>query len=95
VSGEEFLAYASEGRAPEPAPALLDIHMPRMKGFEALSRFRDDGRLDHVPVVIPSSGRNPADRERAMDMGLNRSASKTASIDEYIELFGSLEPLPC
>jgi chemosensory pili system protein ChpA (sensor histidine kinase/response regulator) len=36
---------------------LLDIHMPRLDGFEVLEQMRGNSRLGEVPVIVISSDR--------------------------------------
>jgi diguanylate cyclase (GGDEF)-like protein len=53
---------------------LLDLMMPRMDGFEALKRLRDDARTSHIPVVLLTAR---AQREDTLD-GLEAGA------DDYV-----------
>ena len=51
----------------KPDLLLLDIHMPRLDGFEVLRRIQ---KLDkHVPVVAITAAARPAEREKALKAG--------------------------
>ena len=51
VDGEEGLRLAAELR---PSAILLDVMMPRMDGWQVLSRLKADPELAAVPVVMAS-----------------------------------------
>ncbi|MCM8761483.1 MAG: response regulator [Candidatus Omnitrophica bacterium] len=55
-------------KAAKEAPALifLDLVMPKLNGFEALSRLKTDPRLSHIPVIIITA---KSDTEYAFDAG--------------------------
>ena len=54
-----------------PAALLLDIEMPRMDGFELLTRLRADRRLQAIPVAMVTSRTAERHRQRAMALGAN------------------------
>ena len=45
----------------QPAVILLDLHMPRVNGFEVLERMKADPKLKSIPVVCMSASRNEED----------------------------------
>jgi CheY-like chemotaxis protein len=54
ADGEEALAYLyQEGR--DPCLILLDLMMPRVDGWQVLSRLRAQDRLIALPVVVMSA----------------------------------------
>lgn len=70
VDGIEALAWLDHGAAAEGLPMgpdliLLDLNMPRMDGWEFLSRIKQDARLNHLPVVVCSTSGAPHDRLQA------------------------------
>jgi chemosensory pili system protein ChpA (sensor histidine kinase/response regulator) len=48
---------------------LLDIEMPRMDGFELLSKLRADDRYQNVPMVMVSSRAGEKHRRKAKELG--------------------------
>jgi DNA-binding response OmpR family regulator len=50
---------------------LLDLEMPRMDGFEVLSRIRADQRLARLPVVVVTGREDVAAIDRAYQLGAN------------------------
>jgi two-component system, response regulator len=85
--GEAALALMMCWDGPPPAFVLLDISLPRLDGIEVLRRLRefeaDPGREARIPVVIFSTSRLGADRERAYAAGANSYVAKPASFAEF------------
>lgn len=48
---------------------LLDIHMPRMNGFEVLQQIRSDEALCRTPVVILTSSTDEDEKVHALELG--------------------------
>ncbi len=64
-------AYADRARWPLPVLALLDLRLPRASGLEVLAWIRSRPGLKRLPVVVLTSGGNPADIARAYELGAN------------------------
>lgn len=55
---------------------LLDGEMPIMDGFEVAQRIREDARYQHLPIVMITGLTRPADRMRAIEVGVNDFVNK-------------------
>jgi putative two-component system response regulator len=62
----EALALAGRER---PDVILLDLHMPRVSGFEILRQVRADRTLAWIPVVILTSSTDHDEKLRALELG--------------------------
>lgn len=60
----------SEAR-PLPRVVFLDLKMPRVDGWEVLTRMRASPRTARVPVVIVSGSDRPEDIRRSYALGAN------------------------
>ncbi len=54
----------------ETAAVLLDLHMPKMDGFEVVMRLKQQGKLQKVPVLIISSDDAAEVESRCLEMGV-------------------------
>ena len=83
--GEEAMAFLRrEGRysaAQRPGLVLLDINMPKMNGFEVLSKMKDDPQLRAIPVVMLTTSNRDADIETAYSCGACSFVTKPVSFD--------------
>ena len=90
----DCLEFESRGDSTAPAgmPALilLDLKMPSVDGFEVLQRLRASERLRRIPVVVLTSSRDEADRDRCCDEGANSYVVKPISHDEFVRVVGSV-----
>jgi CheY-like chemotaxis protein len=91
--GAECLDYlfgegAHEGQDTHLAPrlVLLDVHMPRMDGLEALRRIREDERTSLLPVVMFSATSHPKDVVAAYDLGANAFIDKVSAPVPFPEM---------
>jgi putative two-component system response regulator len=65
---EPFQALLLAGRE-RPDAILLDIHMPRLSGFDVLKQIRADEVLARTPVVILTSSTDDEVKLRALELG--------------------------
>jgi DNA-binding response OmpR family regulator len=65
----------------QPDFIILDLNLPQFSGLEFLERYP---HLLGSPVVVYTSSENPADRERAFQLGVVEYVTKPAGFDETI-----------
>jgi CheY-like chemotaxis protein len=71
--GAGALELISEMR---PDLVLMDIQMPVLDGFAALSKLRADPRFQALPVMAVTAFAMRGDREKALDAGFNAYITK-------------------
>ena len=83
--------YADRKTYPLPKLIVMDIKMPRKTGFEVLEWVKGDGRpLRRIPIIIVSSSDNPADINRAYELGANAYMIKPMDFKAVEHLFESI-----
>src|SRR5690606_17477216 len=70
----------------EIAVALLDIMMPEMDGYEALTLMKQDQTLKDTTVIAVTAHAMIGDRERCLSAGAVGYISKPVNIVELIKL---------
>ena len=98
TDGQEAISYLrGEGkytdRQAHPLPKLIvmDIRMPRKSGFEVLEWVKGNGApLRRIPVIIVSASQDPADINRAYELGANAYMIKPVDFREVEHLFESI-----
>ncbi len=73
ADGEEAIAKA---RAEWPAVILMDLAMPRMDGWEAIRRLREDPCAAEVPIVALSAYAFGDEPDRARNAGADLCLTK-------------------
>ena len=89
ADGEEALRCALETRFDL---MLLDVHMPVMDGFEAITllREREQAEGTHLPVIAITAKAMAGDRERCLAAGMDEYIAKPIVL---AELFAAIERL--
>ena len=98
TDGQEAMLYLKgEGKYrdretyPLPKLIVMDIKMPRRSGFEVLEWVKGgSGPLRRIPVIIVSSSDNPADINRAYELGANAYMVKPVDYRAVEHLFHSI-----
>src|SRR6266487_446939 len=92
-NGEEWLEYlhrrgkyTSRADAPCPGLILLDLHMPKKDGREALKEIKSDPELRKIPVVVLTTSKADTDIGRIYELGANSFISKPVSFDSLVEV---------
>jgi signal transduction histidine kinase/DNA-binding response OmpR family regulator/CHASE3 domain sensor protein len=83
MDGQEALSMAQENNADI---ILMDMMMPEMDGFEAISRMRKNPRLRHLPIIAVTAKAMAGDREKCMQAGASDYISKPVDIDQLLSL---------
>lgn len=97
-NGEEAVAYlsgegrfADRGEFPLPFMLLLDLKLPRLSGHEVLKWLRGQPGLRRLPVVVLTSSREPADINKAYELGANSYLVKPVVFEEFATLLKQLQ----
>ncbi len=69
--------------APSPDAILLDLGIPRMNGYEVLSRIQKTAELSKIPVIVLTTSRDPKDRELCLSLGAKEFLSKPYNLEDY------------
>jgi CheY-like chemotaxis protein len=91
VDGQDCLDKVKEV---DPVVVTLDIMMPRMDGWEAASRLREDPETAGVKVVLLSARAQEADLQRGSRIGVDAYLTKPFDPDELIATVRRLAGLP-
>jgi two-component system phosphate regulon response regulator PhoB len=85
--GDEALALLREAR---PALLIVDMMMPGMSGLEVVRRLRGDGQLRALPVIMITARVQIADRETALEAGVDLFIGKPFSPSVLLDAVRSL-----
>ena len=89
ASGAEALDFVQErGRFVGLGPVKLivvDVQLPRMDGFEIITRLRQQLNVRRVPVIFFSTSKSKQDVNRAYSLGANAYFAKPLSLEQYME----------
>ena len=71
-------------REKKPDLVLLDISMPEMNGFEALTELRNDPRTKDIPVILVSAHRDENEVVKGFSLGANDYITKPFNSGELM-----------
>jgi CheY-like chemotaxis protein len=74
--------FTDRAQFPLPGLILLDLHMPRVDGFEVLTWLRGEPNLRHLPVVVLAGCSYLHEVQRAYELGANSFLGKPADPGE-------------
>jgi two-component system, response regulator len=84
----DFLTKAEVNQLPR--LALLDLKLPKVDGFEVLTRIRSDARTRALPVVIFTSSNEERDVALSYQFGVNSYVVKPVNFNEYMTVVGNI-----
>lgn len=78
--------YVDREKFPRPDLILLDINMPKMGGFEVLSRLKADPRFNFIPVVMLTSSKSDQDVFKSYRDGAVSFISKPVGFEDFVRV---------
>ncbi|MCB9136490.1 MAG: response regulator [Anaerolineales bacterium] len=84
---EAGLAVAREQH---PDLILLDLHLPGMKGLEALQWLKEGEETGHIPVVVLSADATPGRVRELLKMGAEAYMTKPLNVKEFIQFINGM-----
>jgi DNA-binding response OmpR family regulator len=81
-NGEDAIAKAS---LEQPDLILLDVRMPKMSGYEACRRLKEDASTCEIPVVFLSAKGQEKEIEEGLDSGAVEYIVKPFAPDELAD----------
>jgi CheY-like chemotaxis protein len=82
--------FAHQG-VESPGLILLDLHMPRVDGWEVLKQVKADERLKWIPVVVFSSSAREVDVRHCYDLGANAYVVKPIDFEQFQQTIEAIE----
>jgi len=74
---------------------LMDIQMPRMDGYAASRKIRNELGLESLPIIAMTANAMPNDRQACFDAGMNEHIGKPFEVDNLIDvLLASVSKAP-
>jgi CheY-like chemotaxis protein len=78
--------YGDRAGHPLPQLILLDLKLPRRSGLDFLSWIKNQPPLAGIPVIILSSSQEPADLERAYELGVKSYLVKSVDLRQLVRI---------
>ena len=73
-----------------PLLLLLDLNLPRLDGYQVLTRLKVDARTRHIPVIILTTTDEPYEIERCYALGCNIYLTKPVEYEQFAEAMRKL-----
>jgi CheY-like chemotaxis protein len=83
TDGQDALDKVKEANV---SVVTLDVMMPRVDGWEAAARLRNDPETAHIKVVLLSARAQEADLQRGEKIGVDAYLTKPFDPDELIDI---------
>ncbi|MGN6490895.1 MAG: response regulator, partial [Agriterribacter sp.] len=84
MDGKEALELLEENKDTD--IILMDIMMPKVDGYEAIARIKNDKRFKNIPIIAVTAKAMLGDREKCIQAGASDYISKPVDIDQLISL---------
>ncbi len=66
---------------------LMDCHMPRMDGYEATGRIKEDETLSGIPIIAVTANAGPEDRQKCLDAQMDDFLTKPVRLGDLQAVF--------
>jgi len=92
VIAQDGLEAISQSKLEKPDLILMDVQMPRMGGFEATQKIREDKDFKDIPIIALTALAMQGDRERCIAAGMNEYLSKPINLKTLLNVIRTYLP---
>ena len=85
VTAQDGLDGLEQAKLAHPDLILMDVQMPRMDGFEATQKLRQDPEFKHTPIIALTALAMPSDREHCLAAGMDEYMSKPVNLKTLVK----------
>jgi two-component system, chemotaxis family, response regulator Rcp1 len=78
------------GSASKPDLIMIDLNLPKMHGFDFLSRIKTDPELKTIPVCILTTSDSETDVEKSKELGVECYLIKPLDLGEFESAFSRI-----
>lgn len=86
TNGSEVFEVLEQCTQRLPDIIFLDVNMPRMNGWECLSRLQSDAAYAQIPVILYSTSSLPQDVERGLTGGAKCFITKPTDFEDLKQM---------
>lgn len=90
VTAQDGVDGLEQAKLTHPDLILMDIQMPRMDGFEATQKLRNDPEFRDIPIIALTALAMPNDRQRCLDAGMDEYISKPVNLKALTKIIQKL-----
>jgi CheY-like chemotaxis protein len=90
-NGEEALAFLADAANEKPCVILLDLNMPKMNGIEFLRVFKQDPKVNMLPVVILTTSKEEMDKAESFKLGVAGYMIKPVDYQQFLEVIRTID----
>jgi two-component system response regulator len=77
--------YSNPELSPRPDLILLDVKLPKLNGFDVLTKIKSDEDLRRIPVILLTCTGNREDIDKGARLGTNDYIVKPVEFDTFME----------
>jgi two-component system alkaline phosphatase synthesis response regulator PhoP len=89
VTAEDGEQALNKAKAEQPDLIVLDIMMPKVDGYEACRKLKQDPSMKDVPVILLTAKGRDIDRKLGLEVGADDYITKPFSPNKLLEKIGS------
>jgi CheY-like chemotaxis protein len=78
--------YSDREQFPVPFLILLDLHMPKVDGFEVLRWVKSQNHLSNIVLVVLTSSKEEYHCKKALALGADSYFIKPGNLEEFVKL---------
>jgi two-component system response regulator len=75
--------YEDTEKYPRPGLILLDIHLPKMNGFEVLETLKKDPDVKSIPIIMLTTSSRDEEIAKSYAGGANSYVTKPVDFEEF------------
>jgi len=83
--------YAEAQSAPRPDVIVLDLPLPRLRGYTLVQWLKQDQRFKRIPLIVLAPSGRAQDVCQAYAAGANAYLRKPAEVARFLDVMGQLE----